>query len=80
VAETPELQPDDSDAEIDRVCSLLETISKQYADGSPEYRALEDAALAFMAVRQHQAASRAYQRLKAAFNGKLTEEAMARLR
>ncbi|MHB9081551.1 MAG: hypothetical protein ACYC3X_29115 [Pirellulaceae bacterium] len=74
------MQSDDPDVEINRVCSLLESISKQYANGSPEYLALADAALAFIAVNQHQALSQAYQRLKAAFDGELTDEIKARLR
>jgi hypothetical protein len=69
--------PPDSDAddqEIGRVTSILESIAKNYADGSDESNALRDAALAFITVQQHQGLRKAYAKYSAAIGGELTEE------
>jgi hypothetical protein len=71
---------DETDAEIRRVCSLLESVAEQYPDGSPESDAIADAAQAFLLVRQHKVLARAYRRLKAAHNGELDDEMIAKLR
>ena len=70
----------ETDAEIRRVCSLLESIAQQYPDGSPESVAIADAAQAFILVRQHHSLAKAYRQLKAAWNGDLTDEMLAKLR
>jgi len=70
----------DADAEIRRVCSLLENIARQYPDGSPESDAIADAAHAFILVRQHKSLARAYRELRAAQNGELTDDMLAKLR
>jgi hypothetical protein len=70
----------ETDTEIRRVCSLLESIAQQYPDGSPESVAIADVAEAFILVRQHQSLARAYQRLKVASNGELSDEMVAKLR
>ena len=75
-----ETTADDADVEIRRVCSLLESIAKQYPGDSPESLALQDAATAYILVHQRQSLSRAYQSLKAASGGELSEEMIATLR
>ena len=71
---------DDDDTEIRRVCSILESIAKQYTADSPEFLALQDAASAFVVVHQRKSLSRAYQNLKVAAGGELTDEMIATFR
>jgi hypothetical protein len=71
---------DPSDAEIRRVCAILESISKAYPADSDEANAIKDAALAFIVVRQLDALKRKYQDLRLAVGGDLTDEMKADLR
>ncbi len=72
-------QTGDIDSELRRVCSLLEQVASQYDEGSPESKAIAAAAEAYIVVRQHKSLANAYQRLKAAKNGELDDEVLARL-
>lgn len=72
--------PREADLEIHRVCSVLESIASQYRPDSAEATALRDAALAYIAVRQHQALKRAYEKLKGVHQGELPAEMEAKLR
>ena len=69
----------ETDTEIRRVCSILERVAKRYPDDSPESTAIADAAQAFILVRQHESLARAYRKLKAAHNGELSDEMIAKL-
>jgi hypothetical protein len=71
---------DPSDAEIRRVCSILESISKAYHADSDEAKALKDAALAYIVVHQHDALKKKYQHFRLAVGGDLTDEMKADLR
>lgn len=68
------------DAEIRRVSSILETVAREYPDGSPESNAIADAAQAYIIVQQHKSLAMAYRRLKDGKNGELINEAIAKLR
>ena len=65
---------------MQRVCSILQVISKRYPADSDEANAIRDAALAYTVVRQHDALKKAYERLRLAFGGELTDEMKADLR
>ena len=54
---------DPSDAEMQRVCAILETISKTYPIDSDEANAIRDAALAYTIVHQHEALKKKLQEL-----------------
>lgn len=69
-----------SDAEMQRVCAILETISKTYPVDSDEANAIRDAALAYTIVHQHEALKKNYKKLRLAFGGNLTDEMKADLR
>jgi hypothetical protein len=71
---------DPSEAEMERVCAILESISEAYPADSDEANAIRDAALAYTVVHQHNALKRAYQRLRLALGGDLTDEMKADLR
>ena len=71
---------DDSEAELVRVCSILESIAKQYPSDSEEARTIGDAALAWIAVHQHKALRRSYDKLRMACGGSFSEEVKADLR
>lgn len=64
--------PDDSEAEIHRVCSILESIANQYAPSTAERRAIDDAAIAFVLVHRTQSLRAAYRKWKTAVDGELT--------
>lgn len=66
--------------EILRVCGILEKISEQYAEDSPESLALRDAAHAFQSLQFHRGLSRAYKNLKATINGEKEAEINAKLK
>ena len=51
---------DPSDAKLQRVCTILETISKTYPVDSDEANAIRDAALAYTIVHQHEALKKNY--------------------
>jgi hypothetical protein len=70
----------DSEAEMARMCSILESIAKQYPPDSDEALAIRDAALAYIAVRQHKAMQRSYDKLRTAFGGSHGEVVKADLR
>jgi hypothetical protein len=52
-----------SDVEMDRVCTILASISTAYPADSAEANAIRDAALAYTVVHRHNALMQAYQRL-----------------
>ena len=52
--------------DIERVCSTLRTISKQYPGDSPEACALKDAAFAFVFLVQHKDLKIAFEKYQAA--------------
>jgi hypothetical protein len=72
-------QSDDADKEIRRVCSILESIAKNYTPCSDEAAALEDAALAYIAVQQQANLEKQYSRLRLACGGNIPGEMKARL-
>ena len=74
------MQGGDSDTKIREVCSILESIAKQYPPDSKNAQAIRDAALAYIAVHQHNRIKKSYDRLRVAFGGSLTEEMKADLR
>lgn len=71
---------DDTDAEIRRVCAILESVASQFPPSSAEHQAIADAASAFILVQQHAALSSAYRALKAAEGGELSAGMVTRLR
>ena len=71
---------DPSDAEIRRVCAILESISKAYTVDSDEAKAINDAALAYIVVHQHDILKKKYLDLRLAVGGDLTDEMKADLR
>jgi hypothetical protein len=71
---------DPSDAEIQRVCAILESISKAFPADSDEANAIRDAALAYAVVHQHDALKKSYQGLRLALGGDLTDKMKADLR
>jgi len=71
------IEPDD---EMERVCAILESIAKQYPPGSKESLAIRDAALAYAMVYRRREVKMAYDKLRGAFDGELTEELKADLR
>jgi len=75
-----EFNSGDTDAEIRCVCTILERVAKQYADGSQESEAIVAAAEAFIVVRQNEVLAKAYRRLKAAYNGEIDDDVLARMR
>lgn len=66
--------------ERERVCATLKSVAEQYPPGSTESLAIRDAALAHIIVCQRKELSRAYERLRAANDGVLSEETKADLR
>jgi len=72
--------PNELDAELRRVGSLLEKIANDYSPSSPERAAIEEAAQALLFVRQRQTLLTAYHDLKMALGGELTPEMKAKLR
>jgi hypothetical protein len=73
-------EQDPSDAEIRRVCAILESISKAYPADSDEAKAIKDATLAYIVVHQHDALKKRYQEFRLAVGGDLTDEMKADLR
>ena len=71
---------DPPDAEMRRVCAILESISKTYPPDSDEAGAIRDAALAYTVVYQHDILKKKYQNLRRALGGDLTEEMKTALR
>ena len=71
---------EETDAEIRRVCSILESVANQYSPTTPEYHAIKDAATAFIVVHQRQALTSAFRNLKSAVGGELTPEITDKLR
>jgi hypothetical protein len=69
-----------TDEEIQRVCSILESISKVYPSDSDEALAIRDAANAYILVQHHEALKKAYQKLLLALGGQLSDEMEAKLR
>lgn len=69
-----------SDAEIRRVCAILESISKAYSGDSDEAKAIKDATLAYIVVHQHDSLKKKYQDYRLAVGGDLTDEMKADLR
>ena len=65
-------EPDTVEAEMWRVCSLLETIAKTYAADSPENLAIRDAALAYT----HACFQKEFLRLRIVLSGKPLSDAM----
>jgi hypothetical protein len=65
---------DGTDEEIRRVCSILESIAKNYPADSDEAVAVRDAASAYIPVQQHQALTKRYRQLVLAAGGQLTDE------
>ena len=68
------------DAEIRRVCAILESVAATFPPESEHALAIRDAALAYTIVSQHQAMLRSYEKLKLALDGHLSEEMKADLR
>jgi hypothetical protein len=68
------------DKEVGRVCSILESIAKNYPADSDEAIAIRDAALAYTVVQQRDALTKSYWRLRLAFGGHISEEMKADLR
>ena len=66
---------EESHAEMERVCSILESISKNYAADSDEGIAIRDATLAYTVVYQRRSLARAYWRLRFALNDDASEMA-----
>lgn len=79
-SERDQASENDVDVDIRRVCSLLESIAKKYPEGSPESIAIQDAACAYITVRQSKSLSDAYQSLKNGIGRELTDEMIATLR
>lgn len=72
---------DSSDeSELRRVCTVLERIANDFAEGSDERLALRDAALAYTTVFQHKTIVRAYAKLRMALGGRMTDEMREKLR
>jgi len=65
---------DDYEAEIYRVCGILERIAEGFAPGSGEALAIRDAALAYTIVQQRKNLQKSHAKLLAAFGGQLTDE------
>ena len=70
----------ETDAEIRRVCSILESVAGQYSATTPEYHAIKDAATAFIVVHQRQSLTAAFRKLKLALGGGLSPEMTEKLR
>ena len=68
------------DKEVRRVCSILESITKNYPADSDEATAIRDAALAYTVVQQQDALRKSYWRFRLAFGGHISEEMKADLR
>ncbi len=62
-----------------QTCSILEQISKQFADESVEATAIREAAQAVTLIQQHRSLRNAYQKLLSASGGKLDAEMRTRL-
>ena len=71
---------EETDANIRRVCAILESIAGQYLPSTSEHQAIQDAATAFIVVHQQQALTSAYRKMKAAMAGELTPEIIDNLR
>lgn len=56
-----------TEADIEKVCSILQTISKQYASDSNEAHALKDAAQAFIFLVHHTTLKSAFEKYQDAF-------------
>ena len=78
--DTPVSQHGALDKEMRRVCSILESIVKNYAPDSDEASAIRDAALAYTVVQQREALRKQYWRLRLAFGGQISEEMKVDLR
>ena len=65
---------------MQRVCAILESISKAHPAGSDEANAIREAALAYTVVHQHEILKKKYQGLRLALGGELTDEMKAALR
>ena len=78
--DTPDSRYEAIDKEMRRVCSILESIGKNYAPDSDEATAIRDAALAYTVVQQRNALRKQYWRLRLAFGGQISEEMKANLR
>ena len=65
---------------MDRVCAVLETIANRFPPDSAESLAIRDAALAYTVVQQHARLKAAYEKLRSAFDGVLTDELKSDLR
>jgi len=79
-SDTPVPRYDAIDKEMRRVCSILESIGKNYAPDSDEATAIRDAELAYTVVQQRDALKKQYWRLRLAFGGQISEEMKADLR
>ena len=75
-----EFDGDSFDAEIRRVCGILESVAKRFAPNSDECLAIRDAALAYTVVHLHEITKKSYEKFRLAFDGQLTEEMKADLR
>ena len=71
---------DDDHKEMERVCSILESISKNYALDSDEATAIRDAALAYTVVYQNMSLARAYWQLRFALSDDASEMAKVEVR
>ena len=74
------MSTNDTYEEIERVCSILESIAKNYPSDSDEALAIRDAARAYQLVQQRGALKKAYQQLLLASGGQLSDEMKAKLR
>ncbi len=64
---------------LQQTCSVLERVSRQFADDSVEAVAVREAAQALILVQQQRALQRAYRRLLRAAGGELDAEMRQRL-
>lgn len=68
------LGDDPQETAIHRVCAVLESIANRFPPDSVESLAIRDAALAYTVVQQHDRLKVAYEKLRTAFDGVLTDE------
>lgn len=68
------------EADLHRMGAILESIAARFPPDSEEASAIRDAALAYSVVRMHRATRESYEKLRAAFDGELTEKMKADLR
>lgn len=69
-----------SHEEMERVCSILESIAKNYPESSDESLAIRDATMAYVTVFRHQTLEKSYRNLVDIYNGELPEHLKEDLR